>query len=527
MPHTPLQICVLFLLLIGNLSAPFQPAQAQTRWSEPIQLSETTLDETTIAGAPSLSVDPLGGVHVVWYSVAGSESTEERQSSFRDQLHYRARIDGAWTAEQPIYTQERPFVGDASSTSTGGAGARNTSFILQASLLAGADNQLHMVFGDPTMQWFMNAPLTDVVRSMAILPPWHLGMGMHSRIAGSSDGTLHTLLSAVPPGLEESDAPNLCLTCTDIFHRRSDDGGLTWSRPENLSSAGEFDLEPQIAVDVQDRLHVVWERRGAVLADRSAGTLVYRRSDDQGQSWSEPVALGLSGEGAAYSSLAVAPTGAVLVVYTGVSSGGVFYQYSPDSGTTWSEPGVIPTVLSRSVAQADYNRFSMAVDGNGHIHLLMVGLPPAGDTISAQLLHMQWDGRTWSEPTVMSSGALNPLGPRLVIERGNHLHAVWFTSTYDPANAVEQEAIWYSEALLAAPELAPAPTFTPQPTATVHSAPTPTVLPTVTPLPATTRALETIDGPPLWELRGLQAVGAGLLAVIGLLGLVAWMRLGK
>jgi hypothetical protein len=516
----------LLLLICGLLLWPVGVATAQPRWSEAVQLSSPMTDQGTIAATPDLTVDPAGNLHVVWYSVSSTASSEERPSSYNDQIRYRARINDQWTTDESIFSQERPFLGDAFSPTTGGAGLRNDSFALRASLLAGYDNQLHMVLGNPTTQWFLNAPLDDVVRTMAILPPWTLAQGVEGRIAGSPDGTLHAMLSAVPPGLDSADEPDICTTCTDIFYRRSEDGGVTWSRPENLSRAEVFDQAPQIAVDHTDRIHVVWESGNAIAGDRSASTLMYQRSDDQGRNWREPIRFSLPGEGAVLGALAVSHTNTVLIVYAGTNSGGVFYQVSPDGGNTWSEPGLIPTVLSRGAALLNNTSFSLAADGNGHVHLLMVGVPPATDTPSTQLLHLTWDGQNWSEPAVLSSSADNPRGPRLVIERGNRLHAVWSTSTLDPETDDEQEAIWYSASIIAVPELAPAPTLTPILTPIPAASPTPVIVPTATPLPISLRELDTIDGPPLWELRGLQAVGLGLLAtalVIAFIGTV-WLR---
>lgn len=521
MPARITFLCLCFVFTLTLL--PLRAGAAELRWSEPLQLSKAISPDFVIASSPDFTVDFSGTLHTVWYSVA--QRADEQRSGFSDMVLYRARVNGAWTPGHAIFSQDRPFVGDAFSTTTGGAGARNTSFELRANVLAGNDSQLHMVMGNPTSQWFLNAPLNEVVYSMTILPPWPLGQGARSQIAGSRDGTLYALLSAIPPGLEDLDTPSACTSCTDIFFRRSEDGGLTWSRPENLSRQEQNDHEPQLAVDAREQMHVIWERQANTADEPSA--IIYRRSNDQGQSWQEPIPMALPGEDATQGVIAASSTNVVMVVYQGALSGGIFYQYSPDGGLNWSTPGLIPSVVSRGVALAGYARFSLAADGNGHIHLLMVGLPPAADGLSAQLLHLVWDGTNWSEPIALASGAPNPLGPRLLIERGNRLHALWFTSNPDPLSGADQQAVWYSEAALAAPELAPAATLTPLPTAVPPATPTVRIVPTATPLPLALREQATVDGPPLWELRGLQGVAMGLLAAGLLLALVAMLRLRR
>lgn len=517
--------CYLLGLLAfgGWILLPPRMSTAQPIWSEPWQVSEQLSPTGGLAAAPTFTVDPAGGLHVVWYAV--DAATNEAGTSYSDQLLYRARINEQWTSSEPVFHQERPAAGDAFSTIAGSAGLRSPAFELRAAAMAGYDNQLHLVMGNQTTQWFTNAPIDDVVRTMVIFPPWPLGNGAHSQLAGARDGTLHALLSAIPPGLDAVDA-DICTTCADIFYRRSEDGGITWSRAENLSRLDTHDAEPQIAIDARDRMHVIWERHVERPDPASTNGISYQRSDDHGRTWSQPINMGIPGELVGNGVVVATHTDTVLVVYRGVSSGGVFYQASPDGGATWSEPTLIPSVLSRGTRFTEYPQLSLAADGNGHIHLLMVGVPPAGDMLSAQLLHLIWDGATWSDPAVLASGAPNPLGPRLAIERGNRLHAVWFTSNPDPESGNEQQAVWYSTAQIAAPELAPAPTLTPQPSPIPTPSPTAIIAPTATPLPPEIRQLDTIDGPPLWELRGLQAVGAGLLATTLIITCIGglWLR---
>lgn len=510
---------ILLLLACALTAGPAQAAPDRPRWSQPVQISEPLSSELAIASAPDLAVDVERTLHLVWYSVVRHNGGGG--PGFADILNYRARRAGAWLPSQPIFTQPRFVFNDLLATTAGDGGARNPTSELRSSLLAAPDGRLHLLTGNVETQWYLHAPLGDVVRTLAIFPARELAASSHGQITASDDATLHMLFSAVPPGLDTVEAPDVCTLCTDVFYRRSEDGGLTWSNPENLSRYNGNDAEPKIVTGGAGQVHAIWEHR-----DDGAGSfdgIVYQRSVDHGRSWEKPVSLGVPTEIGARSALAATHTNGVMVVYEGPASDGTFYQYSADGGLSWSSPGIIPSVLSRDNIRHSYHRFSLAADGDGRMHLLMVGLLPASASPSPQLLHLIWDGSSWSEPGVLASGAPRPFAPRLVVERGNHLHATWFTSNSAPERDYEEQLVWYSDAPLVAQELAPPPTLPPPPTVTPVVAPTAPALPTPTPLPPVSRDVAAIDGPPLWELRGLQAVAVGLVTAalpIGLLGLM-------
>jgi hypothetical protein len=518
--HLYTRIALTVAVLVSVLVTTVQAQPAAVRWSDPIPLSEETSGEIGVALAPDLAVDPVGGVHVVWYGVTSRNEGERR--AYSDQIMYRARLDGTWAAAEPVFTQSRPQRGDAFSTATGGAGERNPAFELRARLVAGTDNQVHLLVGNSTTQWFLNAPRTDVIRTAAILPPTALGEASQSQIADRADGTLHAVLTMVPPGIEEVEGAT-CVVCNDVFYRRSLDGGVTWSRPENLSRSDDHDRSAQLVIDDADRLHALWLQQAGTGTNDPA-VLVYRRGDAQGEVWSAPIVLGVAGEDVAQGTLTVGPYNLVLAVYAGATTGSIFFQYSRDGGDTWTAPALIPSVTSQGAADDSYRRFALVSDGDSYVHLVMIGLPLGADTVSAQLLHLIWDGQNWSAPNEIAPNAPNPRGPRMVIEQGNRLHATWFTRS-GTATGGERNTIWYSQVQLPAQAIIPAPTLTPIPSPTPTAAPAAVVVPTATPLPAALRDATPIDGPPLWELRGLQAVGLGLLATIGMIGLVAMVRL--
>ncbi|RRR74601.1 MAG: exo-alpha-sialidase [Candidatus Viridilinea halotolerans] len=522
--------CILLLI-------PSQSSTAQTGlWSDPLPLSELDGEEVTIASAPALAVDHEGNLHTVWHGVTievvVDEDGNEQPPQNRDWLRYRARRAGVWTGTQNVFDRVRPTLGDAFFTQSGGAGMYNPAFTLRGQLLAGNDSHLHLLVGNAGRQWYLKAPLNDeIVRRLVLFPPWPLSEGPQSAITISPEGKLYLVINDTPPGLETiADLPeDICTDCSYVFFRYSDDGGRIWSNTENISDDDDVQVfTPQIKIDTLNRLHVIWEERERERALDPGGQIVYQYSDDAGQRWQAPVRMALTGETVGQAALVVNRLQTVMVVYQGMQSEAVFYQMSPDYGTNWALPRVLPDVQSVG-GSADFNRFSLAADGNGHIHMLMVGLPTGSGGTAAQLLHLVWDGQTWSPPRSIATGAAHPRGPQLVMERGQRLHAVWFTSNIHPQSRAEQQQVWYSALDLAAPEVALLPTLTPDPARLPTATREPIVFPTLVPLDEPLRTQETLDGPPLWELRGLQAAGLGLFGVVLLLLVVgaSYLRLRR
>lgn len=517
MTFTPSWKLALLLVLVALGLAPIASAGPARAWEQPQLLSDPAV--SVVAAGPDLVVDAEGNLHVAWYSVV---SGPPEQGGLVDAIVYRGRIDGVWSAPEPIVMRERPAYGDTSSPLTSDAALRNPQFAVSGALASAPDGRLHLAIGGQGAQQYLHAPWREVVRMALLLPPVSLGAATASAIAGGDDGLIHVALIAPPRRPEPTAQPDApaCEGCLDLLYRRSEDGGLTWTRAENLSWIEGAQASPQIGADGLGQVHLLWEHRDPGQPD-APGFLLYRRSADGGRSWDEPALLGAPGESSRLPALGVGRDGRLLAVYAGESTGSVFFQASGDGGRSWLPPGLVPGVLSPGVTETAGRRFSLAADGAGRLHLLMVGVVPAGGEEGQRLLRLSWDGQGWSAPEVLPGGAGTPGSPQLAMARGNRLHAVWAGAELDADGGLRQ-TIWHSSAPVDAPELAPAPTFTPIP----RLAPTPTAVPTPTlgptPLPAAARDEQVLEGPPRWEAAGLEVLFLALGPVLLLLGGLLW-----
>lgn len=124
-----------------------------------------------------------------------------------------------------------------------------------------------------------------------------------------------------------------------IRYRRSLDEGATWSADAILSSTGEPRLADPLAAEGSN-VYIVYLRGITTFKDwccpRRIGDIYFRRSRDDGKTWEPEVRLTTAG-GAFRTSLAVSGSRLDLVwadFRTG-NDGDIYYRRSPDGGGTW------------------------------------------------------------------------------------------------------------------------------------------------------------------------------------------------
>jgi len=131
----------------------------------------------------------------------------------------------------------------------------------------------------------------------------------------------------------------------DIFYSKYD--GTSWSAPINLSNSEAWSCGPKIAIDSDNRPHVVYE-------ERKGGSHLYYTFFD-GTNWSTPYQL-VTQEGS-YPAIAIDTHSGIICVTWNL--GGIWYSFY--NGTSWSLPGQIsPSGVSSY----------LAIDSMGTFHLV-------------------------------------------------------------------------------------------------------------------------------------------------------------
>lgn len=512
--QTGLRCVALTLLVIGLawvLGFAARDTNAATKtWSNPYQLSAPPI--TPNGSFPRIAIDAMGKVHTVWYTVIRQKA--KREISAIDSLTYRVLESGSWSESRAIFfTGKRPIFGNTDPRTGEIIDGMAEQNVIQSALAIGRDGQLHIAFSSVGKLFYTAAPTNQAVNITTVSEPQPIGADLYSDLAASNDGTLHITFNHEPEDEGQIDHEN-CQFCLEVWYRRSIDGGSTWSRPMNISRVTGDDNQQQLRADSQNRLHLVWDHSPKADAETQESPLVlYRRSVDGGKTWQDTIALGLASEGVVQGTLGVSLEGNPLVVYRSASNQQIYYQSSSDGGATWSSPGLIPTVRGRAASDTNLDNYSLAVDGSNHLHLLVVGFLPGDTSQIPKLLHLTWDGQSWSAPNVIMEGSEYPEHPQLAIERGNRLHAIWFTREDSSGPSRDNQTVWYSSLSLDGPELVPPATFTPisQPTAIQPTA-TVAIIPTTISLES--RSMEIAEGPPSWEGRALLTLLIALVPVL-------------
>lgn len=268
--------------------------------------------------------------------------------------------------------------------------------------------------------------------------------------------------------LAADNTPNaMCPLCMDVYYRRSEDGGASWSAPYNLSQSFAGSVKPQLTVDAAGRVYVVWEEgEDWYIGEGYPVGAVYRRSLDGGATWEAPFTF-------------THPDGAPQQVTLGVGRGGqlvavwrlplslperspVYYQLSDDGGASWSAPTPIPTLIAKDWLPMSLDACHAVSDSAGNVHLLVLGyLDPLEEQLS--LVYTSWNGEQWSEPTRLFTSSDPPEWPRLAVGMGNRLHATWFVR--DAAHIWDSERgryqVWAAQLETSAPRVVPEATLTP------------------------------------------------------------------
>ncbi len=447
------RLAIIFLLAIALGAGATWPvargegraAEPEEPWSEPLNLSQTP---DQVSRYPSIAVDGMGDVHVVWI--------EEFDQEGNRSIYYTRKGDNGWTTPVDIMCCGWWLVPDLAVDSKG---------MLYLVYVGGGERSFWRAFaGNET--WSARA--------------WS---------SPSSPGCVGSLFA--------DRLDRLHSLCKNTGYSLSEDEGHTWSEPVTLSTSdGPTALGIPtgagiMSTDSQNNIYAIWaEGEGSL--DTSGTRLMFGRLLTGEAEWSvstlvadpslpfvDPLAIVVDGQDRIH------------LFWRGPEpdrrAWAIYHQTSLDRGDNWSQAVLIARLEVGNAWR--YGGIATAVDSLGRVHLVFPGQ-------ETQLYHMAWDEGGWSTPVNVSRspGRVN-FWPRLAIGRGNQAHLVWYTGfpelglpDLEQRLARGEYEIMYSTCRLDAPALPPQPYAampTPAPTSTSTPQPMPTASPTVETFSAT------------------------------------------
>ncbi len=410
--------CVLLALLVcvTNLLAR-ESAEAESPWSEPSVVFQTTGAVTH----PRLLADSSGDVHLFFVYREARDPGGDTPGS----LMYARFHNGTWS--HPVEILTSPDGGRLNLPAVTLDPRGYFHVVWQGGALGQIYySRAHVLQVDSARGWTLPRLLSNTASS-------------NSDILAASDGVLHLAFT---------------LAGENIFYRQSRDGGQSWtpelaiSHAEPSNSASDY---PRIAVDQSGRLHVAWTQFELPHGWPPSGAF-YSQSSDGGKNWTPP--LQVAGENFGLINVATTEKGAVHLVWNAtVGLGDRKHQWSDNGGQSWSSPQRITEQI-----KGGFTGYSaMAFDSAGVLHLVT---SVSGKGRTEDVYYLAWNGKTWSDPILISSGAVGKESvelPWIVVSEGNRLFVVYED---------DFERIWYTTRLTDAPAVPPQPLPTLFPTAT-------------------------------------------------------------
>jgi hypothetical protein len=266
--------------------------------------------------------------------------------------------------------------------------------------------------------------------------------GWFSRIAVDRHGAIHVVWN------ERVTEPS---AHQEIHYSRSIDNGRTWLATDQdivISYNDDMDAEngSSIAIDSQNRIYVVWAER-----DHNSKEIHYSTSSDCGKYWSgrrsDHVLSYLGGPDAYSPQVAIDSNDIVHVVWNQDWQNGIdeiYYAYSINRGTLWSSQ-----IQERIISYPDSGLSSypdLAVGPNNI--LVAVWREPDNINRSQVVANVSistdggttWSGTTSDQPVTQPFYTISD--PQVVIDQNGIIHVVW-QGTLDEVAPIHYE-IYYS-----------------------------------------------------------------------------------
>jgi BNR repeat-like domain len=286
---------------------------------------------------PAIAVDPSGHVHVVWSDYATDNWEIIYKRSTNGGATWSANRRLTWTSGY----SDRPF------------------------LLADSSGNLYLVWhdyyapGNPEI-YFKKSTDGGFNWTASQRLTFNAGESTNSSLSVDSSGCLHVFWNDKSPGNFE------------IYHKKTTDGGATWSAGQRLTWTAGDSYVPVAAVDTSGDLHLFFH-------DYTLGPaqIYYKKSTNGGATWSASQRLTWN-SGASYMPSIVIDSGGTLHLvwkYYNTGENNVYYKKSTDGGASWTSGQRLTWTAGTS------GEHGFTIDLSNNLHLVWEDFAPGNADI--------------------------------------------------------------------------------------------------------------------------------------------------
>jgi len=368
----------IFTIVILGLTTMCIPARAQT-FSTPKNVS----NNSDFSFTPQIAVDSNGTIYMAW----------EDDTATNSNILFSRSTNGGATFSAPINLSNTS--GDSFNPRIAVGSAGNVNVVWEDD----TPGNLDIMFSHST-----NA-------GVSFTTPINLSNDSADsgspQIAVAAAGNIYVVW--------ENDTPNF-----GVLFSRSTDGGVTFSTPAVLSMNTTGSFSPQIAVDLNGNVSLVWEDDISSTSDIS-----FSYSTDQGTTFSFPKSLSYHTGNSVIPRVAVDLTGNINVVWENNRPGNfdIFFSRSADNGATFSTP------KNLSNGSGNAQNLQIGLDAKGNINLVWNDNLPPDFHPDIYFARSSDGGATFSVPLNISNDAGFSANPFLTIDAGANINVAWEDDT--------------------------------------------------------------------------------------------------
>ncbi|MFH1100524.1 MAG: DUF2341 domain-containing protein [Methanobacteriota archaeon] len=229
------------------------------------------------------------------------------------------------------------------------------------------------------------------------------------KLVRTSDGILHCVYHSIPSGN----------TKNNIYYAKSINSGVTWTNYLLINDSSYDQKYPSIAVNSTDALFVVWQGiSGAGRGNR----IRYSIKTSRTSSWTAPANITPGDYDQYYPSLAVDSNDKIHVVWAGKHAGSTVntqIRYANYSNGAWN------TKINITGGAFDQLNPTIVIDGNDIRHVIWYGLPNSASSIQQIRYSGNASGSLWKSPVNLTGEGYIQQYPSLAIDTDRNLHVVW------------------------------------------------------------------------------------------------------